>query len=1008
MSDHDEPGSPSRDGGLPESRTTPSSPPLPAGRRGSSSNDSAPTVSIDLSASGGAVTPPVQSPSLAPAESPPRERVPVFGGSEVFEGACIGRYTLAELIGSGTFGEVWRARDGELPREVALKILKSGMDVPEFLSRFEQERQVLSQLRHRAIATVYGGGVTPEGRPYFAMELVRGAPLTTFCDREKLGIRERLELFIDVCEGVQHAHLNNIAHRDLKPDNVLVENDAAGKPRPVVIDFGLAKLLTGFIGTRAHDTGMFQMVGTDEYMSPEQADPYAVGIDNLTDVYSLGVMLYELLTGVRPFNFREQRARRDYGEIRRILRDVEPPAPSTQISSVAGSDAKRASAIAQARRADLRALEGLLQRELQYIPLKAMRKERRERYASPRELAEDIRRYLDGLPLRAAPDSALYRAQKYVRRNRAKVVAAGAIVVGLGVGAAGVVRSELTEARTAATRLEGQLAIEKRDAAERRAKQLAEQRAALKSILEPLLEAGVDGAREDGRRSALLAARIRAADAWRRFCERGDPGAGDPRGRIELLEDLALLARAAVGTARAASSGRVNVAGAGDPSLRAEWLAIADQAISRMAAIDPSAEAVAEAQLARGRMQADEMLREGKAGDALAFAERLLADAESGILRSADAGVVARVAREAGLLRVFIAERMWNSVIPKVQAGAAREEVDAAMSRAMTLLDAECARRRDALSNASEASRATLGTDLMVAIEKAAAMRVDPRVAPVRDADERDRLGDASIRLADEYERVFRAIPEGALTAAEQLEYATAVARFADAQLWRMEGAKAVGGEGWSAVRAAFDRSTAMQLQCVLTDPSNLRGYTELLKFTQRYLGAHRGLDEAWRTSTLERIDRVVLAPVRETRGTIRATAEVAAARRALEMAVSSRLALCVADDGPDAWLRREALATRAFVSAGEVMRELADGTLPGGLPIDRARQLMAEAEVAALLASQLGLEGATAVRDGLVALYAEERVQPLVKRDVDPYPYVTKERDAILSTDRLRRASEP
>ncbi|MFO0859473.1 MAG: tetratricopeptide repeat protein [Phycisphaerales bacterium] len=366
-------------------------------------------------------------------------------GSRSKPGDRVGPYTLMELIGEGGFGTVWLAERREpMVQRVAIKIIKPGMDSKAVVARFDQERQALAVMDHPNVAKVFDGGVTDRGLPYFVMEHVAGEPITNFCDRHRYTIRQRLELFISVCDAVQHAHMKGIIHRDLKPSNVLAEM-VDGKPLVKVIDFGIAKALVRDAEmTQFTSEGM--AIGTPEYMSPEQVGG-RLDVDTRTDVYSLGIVLYELLVGRLPFDPRELR-RRGFDEIRRIIREEDPPKPSTRLSTV-GADG---SSIAVSRRHHSPAtLIRELRRELEWIPLKAMRKDRDRRYDSAAAFGEDVRRYLDGRALLAAPESRIYLAKKFVARNKPQVLAAAAVLVALVAGLAVSLwqRSEAIAARDA-------------------------------------------------------------------------------------------------------------------------------------------------------------------------------------------------------------------------------------------------------------------------------------------------------------------------------------------------------------------------------------------------------------------------------------------------------------------------------------------------------------------------------------------------------------------------------
>jgi len=287
-------------------------------------------------------------------------------------GDVIGPYHLLQVLGEGGFGTVWLAeRRHPMVQRVAIKIIKPGMDSRAVIARFEQERQALALMDHPGIAKVLDAGATPSGRPYFAMEYVQGTAITEYCDRQRLTIQRRLELFAKVCEAVQHAHMKGIIHRDLKPSNILVAIRDGVQPRPVVIDFGVAKAITSRLTEMTVFTAHGQIIGTPEYMSPEQAEMSEADIDTRTDIYALGVVLYELLTGALPFDPKTLRAA-GYAAIQKMIREVDPPRPSTRLTSL-GDESTRA---AEARRVDAQELAAELRSELEWIPLKAMRKDR--------------------------------------------------------------------------------------------------------------------------------------------------------------------------------------------------------------------------------------------------------------------------------------------------------------------------------------------------------------------------------------------------------------------------------------------------------------------------------------------------------------------------------------------------------------------------------------------------------------------------------------------------------
>ena len=346
-------------------------------------------------------------------------------------GTMIGPYRVVRLIGEGGFGAVYLAQQREpIVREVAIKIIKLGMDTKQVIARFEQERQALAMMDHPSIARVIDAGATDAGRPFVVMDFVDGTPIAQFCDEHSLSVPERIDLFIQVCNAVQHAHTKGIIHRDLKSSNVLVSLQD-GKPVARVIDFGIAKAIGGVAGEKAFFTEHRQFIGTPEYMSPEQAQG-SPDIDTRADVYSLGVLLYELLTGTTPFPSRELRVAA-FDEVQRLIREVDPPNPSTRLSRLEAE----LPAVASRRRTEPRRLGTLIRGELDWIVMKAIEKDRGRRYESASLLASDLLRHLAGQPVTAAPPSAAYQLSKFVRRHRTLVAAATVAAAGLLAGAAG-------------------------------------------------------------------------------------------------------------------------------------------------------------------------------------------------------------------------------------------------------------------------------------------------------------------------------------------------------------------------------------------------------------------------------------------------------------------------------------------------------------------------------------------------------------------------------------------
>jgi WD40 repeat protein/serine/threonine protein kinase len=346
-------------------------------------------------------------------------------------GTVIGPYKLLQQIGEGGMGTVFMAEQTHpVHRKVALKVIKPGMDSRQVIARFEAERQALAMMDHVNIARVIDGGTTENGRPYFVMELVHGVPITTYCDDNHLTPRERLELFVPVCQAVQHAHQKGIIHRDIKPSNVMITL-SDGKPVPKVIDFGVAKATEQKLTERTLFTQYGTMVGTFEYMSPEQAEMSALGVDTRSDIYSLGVLLYELLTGSTPLNHKRLKEAA-YGEILRMIKEEEPPKPSTRLSD----SGEALASISAQRHMEPAKLTKLVRGELDWIVMKALDKDRNRRYETANALAADVQRYLNDEPVQACPPSTVYRLRKFARRNKAGLLTASGVVLAVSLAVA--------------------------------------------------------------------------------------------------------------------------------------------------------------------------------------------------------------------------------------------------------------------------------------------------------------------------------------------------------------------------------------------------------------------------------------------------------------------------------------------------------------------------------------------------------------------------------------------
>ncbi len=424
------------------------------------------------------------------------------------EGERIGRYKLLQEIGEGGFGTVWMAEQLEpVSRRVALKIIKLGMDTREVIARFESERQALALMEHQHIAKVFDAGATPLGRPYFVMELVRGIPITDYCDAAGLGTRERLALFGDVCSAISHAHQKGVIHRDIKPSNVMITLHG-DKPVVKVIDFGIAKATQGRLTDKTLFTRFEQFMGTPAYMSPEQANWSGLDVDTRSDIYALGVLLYELLTGQPPFDARKM-ATAGYDEIRRIISEVEPPKPSARLRTPAGEERAR---LAKARPTQPENVQRLVEPDLDWIVMKALEKDRSRRYQTVNGLAQDLTHFLADEPVSARPPSRAYLFRKFARRHQV-ALRVGAGIAALLVAATAVSAWQAVRAR----RAEAGAQVEAARAQEQRLRADAESERAQQQLYDAHMHLGGQAWREH-----------RGLKALRAFLARWVPTAGEP------------------------------------------------------------------------------------------------------------------------------------------------------------------------------------------------------------------------------------------------------------------------------------------------------------------------------------------------------------------------------------------------------------------------------------------------------------------------------------------------
>ncbi len=911
------------------------------------------------------------------ADSPRREQR-IVGLSK---GDTLGSYELIEWIGEGAYGVVWRAWDAKLKRDVAVKFLLSGAESRDSLARFRQEQEILAQLRHPNLATVFDFGVTDAGQPYFVMELVQGVSLTAFCDREKLDLRRRLELFILVCEAVQYAHSNNIAHRDLKPANILVEFGPGGSPRPVVIDFGLARSMSQRIANRGHDTLTGFMLGTLEYMSPEQILPRGTAIDNLSDVYALGVILYELLTGFAPFDFRQLKREDNLNEIQRIVSDVDPPTPSSRLSTIAVSNTELAERIARSRRAQVRTLEGALADELQWIPLKALKKDRGERYPTANALAEDVRRYLGGAPIQAAPDSTLYRARKFVRRNRAGVAVASTMIVAIGSIAAIIVNGRLEAASMDVERERMRAQEARADALESRERLLALQRESLLEILHPILREELSDASKSESTDRRIAAVKSAAERWRQFCDRPDPEPTDAESRAELVSDLHSLGETALRIARLSRSARTSQAGGGNDDERTRWMAAAEGAKARILTLAPGSPHAGALTISLQRSEIDGLYSQGSHAEVLGRGELILEIAPEVIARQTDPERRQRLEAEVGRLRTTMADALSKRVdelaseLASTDGNAARYEtllgrIRADRAREFALRTAEVERRRRNLEDPARATAADRH-DLMIALERLSNWYSSPSRAFLHtDPDERAIAREREIALDAEYRERYLAAKSDERSDLEDAEFASWSVREAEAELHLAQQAGAAdqivaSGTG---LQDAISREVDLCIEQMWRNSGDMRVHERLAVIQGRFLHPETKLDTTWKAQVSKRIADLVVAPARAARAERRLPPLLAAAVRVLRLGSMSRSASLIGAEDAQA---ARALAEACVQEANAVIAELARGARPSSR---LAEAVGVEMALVTKLGEQHGIEGARANQDALKALSSKPK----------------------------------